>query len=101
MKKKSAKDGMRCLDTDPRDVPEESRYLLEIYPEEIIDSTSHWQSYWLLAMKAARCAWGRTAGKGIFQGTRKQAKENEKAWNENMRDQLTLNTSVSAQAVEE
>ena len=92
---------MRYLDTDQRDIPEESRYLLGIKPEEIMESKSHRQPYWLLAMKAARCAWGRTAGKGIFQGTRKQAKENRKAWNENMRDQLTLNTSVSAQAVEE
>ena len=79
LKKKSAKDVVQYLDTDPRDVPEESRYLLEIDPEEIMDTTSHCQSYWLLAMKAARCAGRRTAGRGLRQGTGKRAKERRKA----------------------
>ena len=101
LKKKSAKDVVRYLDTDPRDVPEESRYLLEIDPEEIMDTTSHRQSYWLLAMKAARCAGRRTAGRGLRQGTGKRAKERRRAWNNKMRDQLTLDTRVAEQAAEE
>ena len=101
MKRKSTKDVVRYLDTDLWDVPEESRYLLEIEPEEIMDSTSQHQAYWFLAMKAVQCAGGRTAGRGICQGTGKRAKERRKAWNNKMRDQLTLDTRVSEQAAEE
>ena len=101
LKKKLAKDVVRYLDTDPRDVPEESRYLLEIDPEEIMDTTSHRQSYWLLATKAARCTGRRTAGRGLRQGTGKRAKECRRAWNNKMRDQLTLDTRVAEQTAEE
>ena len=101
MKKKSAKEIMRYFDTDLWVVPEELRYLLKIDPEEIMYSISHRQSYWLLAMKAARCAGRRTAGRGLRQGTGKRAKERRRAWNNKMRDQLTLDTRVSEQAAEE
>ena len=80
---------------------EESRYLLDTDLEETMDTTSHRQSYWLLAMKAARCVGRRTAGRGLRQGTGKRAKERRKAWNNKLRDQLTLDTRVAEQAAEE
>ena len=38
LKKKLAKDVVRYLDTDPQEIPPESRFLLKINPEEILDS---------------------------------------------------------------
>ena len=101
LKKKLAKDVVRYLDTDPREVPEESRYLLEIDPDEIMDSTTYCQSYWLLAMKAARRVGRRAEGKGLRQGMGRRLNESRKAWNKKMWDQLTLNTRDTERAAEE
>ena len=68
-KKKLAKDVVRYLDMDPREVPEESRNLLEIDPDEIMDATTYHQSYWLLSMQATRRAERRTSGNELRQGT--------------------------------
>jgi hypothetical protein len=44
------------LDTPPEEVPEGSRYLLELDYLTLYNATFEWQSYWVLAMKAARGA---------------------------------------------
>jgi hypothetical protein len=44
------------LDTPPDEVPEESRYLLELEFLTLYNATFEHQSYWVLAMKAARRA---------------------------------------------
>jgi hypothetical protein len=44
------------LDTPPEEVPEESRYLLELDFLTLYNATFEQQSYWVLAMKAARRA---------------------------------------------
>jgi hypothetical protein len=49
------------LDTPPEEVPEESRYLLELDFLTLYNATFEQQSYWVLAMKAARRARGRIA----------------------------------------
>ena len=51
----------RLAETDPAEVPADSRYLLEIDFTTLAASTLHNQSYWLLAIKAARRAGQRTA----------------------------------------
>ena len=59
----------RLIDTPPEEVPEGSRYLLELDYSDLYNSTFEHQSYWVLAMKAARRA-GRRA-KARQQGPRK------------------------------
>lgn len=50
----------RLIDTPPDEIPEGSRYLLELDYSELYTSSFESQSYWVLAMKAARRA-GRRA----------------------------------------
>ena len=46
----------RLIDTPPEEVPEGSRYLLELDYSDLYNATFERQSYWVLAMKAARRA---------------------------------------------
>ena len=46
----------KLIDTSPDEVPEGSRYLLELDYSELYNSSFENQSYWVLAMKAARRA---------------------------------------------
>ena len=46
----------RLASLDPADVPESSRYLLEIDFSTVGDMTLERQSYWMLAMRAAAAA---------------------------------------------
>jgi hypothetical protein len=42
---------------DPEDVPEESRFLLDFYPEDLtVGDISSNQEHWILVMQAARIA---------------------------------------------
>ncbi len=50
----------RLIDTPPDEIPEGSRYLLELDYSELYTSSFESQSYWILAMKAA-CRAGRQA----------------------------------------
>ena len=50
----------RLIDTPPEEVPEGSRYLLELDYSDLYNASFEQQSYWVLAMKAARRA-GRRA----------------------------------------
>jgi hypothetical protein len=54
-------DMTRLAETDPAEVPADSRYLLEIDFTTLAASTLQNQSYWLLAIKAARRAGRRAA----------------------------------------
>ena len=63
-----AKDIERYLGTDSGSIPRESRHLVEVDPAELFNATVERQSYWLLAMKAARKAGRRMAGRGLRQG---------------------------------
>jgi hypothetical protein len=49
-------EGDSLLDTPPKEVPEESRYLLELDFLTLYNATFEQQSHWVLAMKAARKA---------------------------------------------
>jgi hypothetical protein len=44
------------LDTPPNEIPEVSKYLLELDFLTLYNASFKRQSYWVLAMKAARCA---------------------------------------------
>jgi hypothetical protein len=46
----------KLIDTPSDDIPEESRYLLELDYSELYNAPLEQQSYWVLAMKAARRA---------------------------------------------
>jgi len=46
----------RLMDTNPDDIPQESQYLLEMDFTTLYNSSFERQSYWVLAMKAARRA---------------------------------------------
>ena len=50
----------RLIDTPPEEVPDGSRYLLELDYSDLYNATFERQSYWVLAMKAARQAGRRT-----------------------------------------
>jgi hypothetical protein len=51
----------RLIDTPSDDIPEESRYLLEVDYSTLYSTSFERQSYWVLAMKAARWAGCRTS----------------------------------------
>ena len=51
----------QLVDCDPDEIPEGSKFLLEMDFETLYDSTFEKQSYWVRAMKAARRAGRRTA----------------------------------------
>ncbi len=44
----------QLLDTNPDDIPQESQYLRELDFTSLYNSSFERQSYWVLAMKAAR-----------------------------------------------
>jgi hypothetical protein len=50
----------RLMDTNPDDIPQGSQYLLELDFTSLYNSSFERQSYWVLAMKAARQAGRRT-----------------------------------------
>ena len=51
----------QLLDTEPEQVPQESRFLLEMDYDSLYKSSFERQSYWVIAMQAARRAGRRTA----------------------------------------
>ena len=50
----------RLADEDPANIPQESRFLLEVDFSSLRRSSFERHSYWVMAMKAARCAGRRT-----------------------------------------
>jgi hypothetical protein len=46
----------QLLDTPPDELPQDSQYLLELDYSTLYNALFECQSYWVLAMKAARCA---------------------------------------------
>ncbi len=63
-RKVQAKDIEQYLETDPHSIPNESMHLVEVDHDELVTATTERQSYWLRAMKAARKASQRNAGRG-------------------------------------
>ena len=94
------KDIERYLQTDEREIPNESRHLIEVDPDEIVNATSDCRSYWLLAMKAAKKTGRRMAGGGRRTGTGKCAEAKRKRWNSKMKAQLTVSTREAEKATE-
>ena len=86
------------LETDEREIPNESRHLIEIDPDEIVNATSEHRSYWLLAMKAARKAGRIMTGRGRRTGTGKQADSKRKRRNTKMKAELTLSIRETEKA---
>ena len=72
------KDIERYLQTDESEIPNESRHLIEVDPDEIVNATSERQSYWLLAMEAARKTGRRRAKRGRCTGTGTRAETKRK-----------------------
>ena len=95
-----AKDIERYLETDPINIPQESKHLVEVDPDELINATTERQSYWLLAMKAARRAGRRAAGRGKRQGSGRRAELRRQRWKDKMKRQLTLGTREVESAIE-
>ena len=95
-----AKDVVGYLDTNPQEVPEESRHILEIDPSNILEAVIGRQSYWLLVMKVARRAGRKVAGQGLRQGTGIRARESRRRWSAAMRSQYSLDTREVEQAAE-
>ncbi len=60
----------RLINTPPEEVPEGSKYLLELDYSDLYNASFERQSYWVLAMKAARRA-GRRGKKACQQTPRK------------------------------
>lgn len=58
----------KFLDTDPEDVPQESRFLLEFDFDSLYRSSFEHQTYWVSAIKAARRAGRRIAANKAQQG---------------------------------
>ena len=56
------------LETPPSEVPPESQYLLELDHSAMYKATYEEQAYWILAMKVAQRAGGRTAMSNRAQG---------------------------------
>ena len=88
------------MDTDPGNIPRESRHLVEVDPAKLFNATVERQSYWLLAMKAARKAGRRMAGRGHRQGLGRRAKERRWVWAAKMKRQLTLGTQEVERSLE-
>ena len=95
-----AKDIERYLETDPKNIPEESKHLVEVDPDELINATTERRSYWLIAMKAARRAGRRIRGNGRRQGSGRQAKRKRQRWADKMKAQLTLGTHKVERSIE-
>ena len=95
-----AKDIERYLETDPKNIPEESKHLVEVDPDELINATTERRSYWLIAMKAARRAGRRIRGNGRRQGSGRQAKRKRQRWADKMKAQLTLGTREVERSIE-
>ena len=99
-RKVQAKDIERYLETDPHSIPNESRHLVEVDHDELVTATTERQSYWLLAMKAARKAGRRNAGRGQRQGSGRRTVRAQKTWAAKMKAQLTLGTREVEQSLE-
>ena len=99
-RKVQAKDIERYLGTDSGNIPRESRHLVEVDPAELFNATVERQSYWLLAMKAARKAGRRMASNGHRQGLGRRAVKRRKAWTAKMKCQLTLGTQEVERSLE-
>ena len=61
----------KLIDTPSDDIPEESRYLLELDYSKLYNASFEQQSYWVLAMKAARRA-GRQASASTWHRSRQK-----------------------------
>ena len=55
----------RLQNLDPRDIPEESKFLLEFDIDDLAEGDIHRQEQWILAMQAARVAGMRVRGRSI------------------------------------
>ncbi len=62
----------KLIDTPPEDIPEDSRYLLELDYSTLYNATFERQTYWVLAMKAARQAGRRALTITKHRGRRRQ-----------------------------
>jgi hypothetical protein len=94
-RKETLKEVDHLLDTNPDDIPKESQYLLELDFTSLYSATFEKQSYWVLAMKAARRA-GRRAyhqgkSKGASHRRKKARKRNERAVYDFSRDLALMN----------
>ena len=69
LRRKDMKDIMREIenlwDTDVDDIPEDSRFLLEMDYDSVVQSDIHNKTYWVVATEAAIVAGKRRAGWGI------------------------------------
>jgi hypothetical protein len=61
----------KLIDTPSDDIPEESRYLLELDYSKLYNASFERQSYWVLAMKAARRAGRRASASTRHRGRKK------------------------------
>ena len=58
-------------DTDVDDIPEDSRFLLEIDYDSLMQSGIHNKTYWVVATEAVIVAGKRRAGRGIRKRTQR------------------------------
>ena len=94
-RKEILKEVDRLLDTNPDDIPKESQYLLELDFTSLYSATFEKQSYWVLAMKAARRAGHRAnhqaKSKGASHRRRKARTRNKQAVYDFSRDLALMN----------
>ncbi len=94
-RKEVLKEVDRLLDTNPDDIPKESQYLMELDFTSLYSASFEKQSYWVLAMKAARRAGRQANHQAKSKGAshrRKQAKSrNQRAVYDFSRDLALMN----------
>ena len=73
---------------------------MEVDHDALVTATTERQSYWLLAMKAARKAGRRNAGRGRRQGSGRRTIRAQTTWAAKMKAQLTLGTREVEQSLE-
>ena len=97
---KSLKELVALVDTATDDVPADSRFLLEIGGDKILHYYQEKQSYWIMAVKAARKAGRRVVGRKARQGKGDWATENRRKWMEKVNEQHHLGTRESRKEAE-
>jgi hypothetical protein len=94
-RKEVLKEVDQLLDTNPDDIPKESQYLMELDFTSLYSASFEKQSYWVLAMKAARRAGRRANHQAKSKGAshrRRQAKAcNQRAVYDFCRDLALMN----------
>ena len=100
LRAKSLKELVAPFDTTIDKVPADSRFLLEIGGDKILNSTREKQAHWIMAVKAARKVGRRVVGRKARHRKGNRATASRRKWKERVNKQNHLGTKETREEAE-